>query len=235
MMTFFSSLGSRGSSSTRSRSTTAASWRWLSPTNSSAIWRSSGSRLGRARLLGALELLARTRAQLSIGVDHRRQLASLTAELAAAVGIGRDLRVGPLGLDLLEAPLELVEPLLEAHRVSWSAAWSARTSTVAKDRPPAPDRGCPEALSRRWPSSASRIDAMATSIIESSGGLVVMRCSQMPGRNSQRIHQFSRCRAPKRSISYAIDGDDRDEQDAADDADEQALAGEQAEQQDATR
>ena len=45
------------------------------------------------------------------------------------------------------------------------------------------------------------LEAMATSIIESSGCLVVIDCSQMPGRNSQRTAQFSRRLAPHRSTS----------------------------------
>ena len=204
-MTSRSSLGSRGSSWTRrcarrARASSASS----SSTTSRAISRSSGSVSASRSRRAACELRA-DGAQVPVVVDDGRELGLLAPERR---GCARG-RTRPPGRDhsasiSVEAALELVETLLEAHdrrspRLHRPQAARRRPSRLAsrpaRSRPGsarARGPGCPRAPSRRWPRAPRCIDAMATSIIESSGCLVVIDWSQMPGRNSQRTSAVAR-------------------------------------------
>ncbi len=136
-MTLFSSFGSRGRRSTRSRSTTSASM-----------------------TLALVDQLIRHLAQLWISFSHasaghsralrecyailgkRRQPASTATARGPAAGtrwIGGNFWFRPLGLDLIETALELIEPQLEGHCVSWSGACPREPrpwwgSVAARDR-----------------------------------------------------------------------------------------------------
>src|SRR5215210_7734706 len=138
-------------------------------------------------------------AQPAVFVDDRREVGLLSAELTAALRIESDVGARPVGFYLVQPALELVEPVIEAH--SPSEAVPAAAAAASSGR-----RGgsrLPSGASSPLAASASRIEAIATSIIESSGWRVVMPCSQIPGRNSHLIHHRCRCRAPIRRTSYA--------------------------------
>ena len=189
-MTFLSSFGSRGSSRTRSCSTSVAS----------------------RRVSSSSTICAGHVAELGVGFESRRARArsSCVADVAQAGGSCRRsgascacsrpssrLRSGSAAISGSTTP-----PRSRSAAARASSRRSSRLIAPAGRRADSVRRrrgfgiGRPAVGIRRLPSgalsplaaSASRIDAMATSIIESSGCLVVIACSQMPGRNSQRIH-----------------------------------------------
>ena len=80
------------------------------------------------------------------------------------------------------------------------------------------------------------MDAMATSIMSSVGCLVVMPWSQMPGGTVPRTSAVVAVPRPEPQQLVGDRGDDRDEQDPADDDDQRASAPDQrAEHEDGQR
>ncbi len=133
-------------------------------------------RAGKLALLGirfvaALETrrveLATDLAKVAIVADDGDQLGLLTTKPARPVRIRGDAGLGPLFLDLLQPLLECVETQLETHGWGWSAADSGVDAWVGIGR--RSGSRLPAGASSPFAASASRIDAMATSIIESSG------------------------------------------------------------------
>ena len=164
--------------------------------------------------------------QPPVVVHDGRELGLLATERLAALRVGGDLRPGPLRLDLGEAAFDLVEALLQAHAPPVASAAAARRRPSSLHRPGqlagvgdglALGSQLPSGASSPLAASASCIEQMATSIIESSGCLVVMDCSQMPGRKSQRQTECSRRLAPQSQDLVGDRRDDRDEQDPAHD------------------
>ena len=173
---------------------------------------------------------SRTFAQRAVVLDDRRQHGPARGRaLARSRRSAATPGLRPLGLDLVEPPLDLVEA--SSRLTSGRCRARQRLRGRRRHRRARLDVGgqvlrvgdrlgraasrLPSGAGSPFAASASRIDAMATSIIESSGCLVVIAWSQMPGRNSQRTAQFWRCRGAPAEDLVGDGGDHRDEQDAA--------------------
>ena len=254
MMTSRSSLGSRGQQLRRAALHDGRPPRPPArPTISRAISRSSGSRsVSRSRR--AVCQLRADGAQLAVVVDDGRQLRLLPAQLAAALGVGRDLGSDHSASICCQAPLDLVEPLLEAHdpvplgprgcrgRLRRS---SAAASAVVR-RLAAASAACAR-LDVRGQLLASGIGSRSGSRLPSGARLAVGREGLLHRRDGDLDHRVvgllggdglepdagqeqpahRPVLAPLGAPAEHLVGDgrdDRDEQDAAQDADPQVLA-----------
>ena len=111
------------------------------------------------------ELLADL-AQVPIVRDDRADLGLLAPKRAAALGVGRDLRPRPLGLDLGETTLQLVETSFEGHATS-AVAPPVGDATVA--------------------SSASGSSAASTSAVRDPTSSASVRASGMGSRSGSQL------------------------------------------------
>ena len=189
------------------------------------------------------ELLA-DGSQASMVLHDGRDLRLLATEGLAALRVDGDLRAGPLRLDLGEAAFDLVEPRLEAHAPSASPSAAARSSAASRAsivRASSPASGMGSRSGSQLPSGAvsplaaraSCIEQMATSIIESSGCLVVMRLEPDAGQEEPAPDRVLATLGTPLEDLVRDRRDDRDEQDATEDGDPQLGPGEEAEEQDA--
>ena len=204
-----------------------------SSTISRAISRSSGS-VSVARECCALSSCFAHALAAPVVVDDRRQLGLLAAQLrgyasGSAATSGRDHSASISSRRRSSSSRRCSRLIASAGRAPGSAGEHRPWSGIGRRS----GSRLPAGASSPFAASASRIDAMATSIIESSGCLVVMRLQPDAGQEQPADPPLVAVPGAEAQDLVRDRGDDRDEQDPADDADQQALARQQAEQQDA--
>ena len=210
MMTSRSSLGSRGSSWSRSWASRSTSWAsssaMTSRTSSFISGSVSASRSRRAaascsrtprsrRWLstsGASCACSRPRTRLRSGSE-----ATSGRDHSASISVRRRSISSRRASRLMGSPgrprRERCSSAMRASTVCASSVASGMGSRGGSQLP----SGATSSLAAR----ASCMEQMATSIMESSGCFVVIACSQMPGRKSQRQTECSRRLAPHLRIS----------------------------------